>query len=281
MLRRIAPLWLVLICALPARAIVLDAFDVRESELPPPDVSGWSHVGRIRTLSAVYLGDGWVITARHVGSGDLVLGESTYPAVRDSIRPLTNPHDAGTSPDLVMFRVDPAPALPALQIMRRPPPPGTPVMMMGYGFGRGAPLVSQGKGGFTWNEQSAKRWGTNVIAQSGHDAQTLEYVTRCFRTLFNPAGSRFEAQASAGDSGGAVFAPTGRGRWQLAGVMISVDRHEGQPGLSSLYGNATNAADLSVYRAEILRITGRDASRTPSEPEAAAPRAAPEDPPAP
>ena len=60
-----------------------------------------------------------------------------------------------------------------------------------------------------------------------------------------------EAQGAIGDSGGGVFTKSAGG-WQLTGTMLDVDSYNGQPGLSSVYGNSTYSADLSVYRSQIV-----------------------------
>jgi hypothetical protein len=80
-------------------------------------------------------------------------------------------------------------------------------------------------------------------------------ITRCFSMEFRPGGTDHEAQAAVGDSGGAVFTFAG-GRWRLAGVIVSIGVMEGQENGTALPGNLTNAADISVYRAQILRLLG-------------------------
>ena len=63
-----------------------------------------------------------------------------------------------------------------------------------------------------------------------------------------------EAFAAVGDSGGAVFV-RGSDGWRLGGVMLSVSRLPGQTAELALFGNTTNAADLSVYAPQILEAT--------------------------
>ena len=66
-------------------------------------------------------------------------------------------------------------------------------------------------------------------------------------------GPPHEAQATIGDSGGAVFI-RGAKRWWLAGVMISVAGRPLQRPNEALFGNATHAADLAAYAPEILSV---------------------------
>jgi hypothetical protein len=146
--------------------------------------------------------------------------------------------------------VDPAPDLPALAIAQKPPTRGSLVWMLGYGSGRGAP-VGIPPNGYRWRPRRVKRWGTNRVSEAGVDlGGPRTRVTRCFRTDFSRHGTEHEAQAAHGDSGGAVFVK-GHDSWRLAGVMISVGRDSNQPSETSLYGNYTNAADLSAYAAQI------------------------------
>jgi hypothetical protein len=80
---------------------------------------------------------------------------------------------------------------------------------------------------------------------------------------FSPDGSAHEAQATIGDSGGAVFV-RGAEHWRLAGVMLSIANRPGQANNESLFGNMTHAADLSAYAPEILAVLeGRFAPLTP------------------
>ncbi len=77
-------------------------------------------------------------------------------------------------------------------------------------------------------------------------------LTRCFIVAFDRSGTRHEAQAAVGDSGGAAFA-RGRDGWELAGVLISIGSFPSQAAETALFGNVTNVADVSYYREQILR----------------------------
>src|ERR1700734_1830127 len=54
-------------------------------------VTGWDYVGTVNDASGVYLGNGWVLTAGHVGAGTFVLGSGPaagtyyYDGVSDPI----------------------------------------------------------------------------------------------------------------------------------------------------------------------------------------------------
>ncbi|MBY0400609.1 hypothetical protein K2X89_09960, partial [Myxococcota bacterium] len=81
------------------------------------------------------------------------------------------------------------------------------------------------------------------------------WTTLAIATVFDPPSARdateYEAQATVGDSGGAVFVKR-NGEWLLAGMMTSVTGYTRHPARTSMYGDTTYAADLSVYRSEIL-----------------------------
>jgi hypothetical protein len=238
--------------AAPARALVVDG-DPELEQRAPGSGTGFEHVGKIGGTTGVYLGDGWVLTATHVGAGDLWLDGARYPAVPGSWAPVRGT-EAGRVPDLGVFRVEPRPALPHLPISRRMPRVGEPLLLVGCGHGRGERIEWDGRIGFRWTAPNVRRWGLNRIAATGIDMPTPGSFTWIFSTLFS-VGDRQEAQAALGDSGGAGFVNR-RGKWTLAGIMIAVTSFPEQPPQAAISGNATHLADLSRYRGEILGLTG-------------------------
>jgi hypothetical protein len=246
---------LVLLLTAPAAALVIDAANDQPYRQPPKNDPGWAHVGQRGSTSAVYLGNGWVITVRHAGAGEVVFDGVKYPAVPDSTVQLVQAGEPGTKADLVLFRVDPAPDLPELTLREEPPYFGTLVTFIGYGQGRGEAIEWQGVRGFRWEQPAVKRWGTNRVYALGVDvsAPNNKWITRSFQTDFSQHGTPDETQAAVGDSGGAVFTK-GRKGWELAGVLISIGGLPDQEPKTALYGNFTNAADLSYYRLQILKV---------------------------
>jgi hypothetical protein len=244
-----------LLLAAPAQALVVEGGDPAAQESPPASDPGWDHVGHRGGPSAVYLGRGWVITAAHVGAGPFELGGTTYQAVAGSSVELENPRGISGRPDLMLYRVAPAPDLPLLPLRRLPPSVGAEVVLVGWGQGRGAPIELGSARGWRWAPLYKERWGTNRIFAAGLSLPTPGRVTLCFSMDFHPGGTAHEAQAALGDSGGAVFA-LGGGTWRLAGVMLSIGASPRQENDTTLPGNTTNAADISAYRAQILRILG-------------------------
>jgi hypothetical protein len=248
------------LAALPAHAVLIATGDGTGNTSAPSDDPGSANVGACNGATAVYLGNGWVLTAGHVGPGQVTLGGVGYLAAPESALPLHS-GSAGVA-DLVLFRVLGAPPLRALAIASTPPAAGQPVVMIGNGRDRGAPVEVWGRGGYAWGPRSTLRWGTNLVSESGLETlmPASATLTYSFTTEFSQTDATpYEAQAAEGDSGGPVFAREG-GRWTLAGIMFSISPPIFQPADTSLFGNLTYAADLARYRDQILAILCSPAS---------------------
>jgi cysteine-rich repeat protein len=254
-MRSFAALLAVLLLSLDASAVIIDSGDGTGNTTAPVDDPGFESVGKRGSLTGIYLGYGWVLTAAHVGDGDIVLGGVTYPAVSGSKIVLI--HSGSLYADLALFRIDPAPALLPLSIRASAPSPDDEVVMIGQGRNRGDPLSffnppSQDDG-YLWGTGRAIRWGSNVVYQSDIDLELSGKTTRGFTTDFTRNDPGDECQAATGDSGGAVFIDDGGG-WELGGVMLAIASFNEQPASTAVYGNLTFSADLSYYRTAILDI---------------------------
>ena len=223
---------------------------------PPADNPGFERVGVPAVASVVYLGNGWVLTANHVGDTDVTLGGVVYPRVPGSRITFTNP-DLSV-PDLSAYRIDPHPELSILPIRASTPPNGTPVVMIGHGVNRAGPVTWGEYTGFIDAAGQTIRWGTNVVDGAG----MLE-GSAAFATVFDPAVSADEAQGAYGDSGGAVYAKNAQGAWELAGIMFTVGGYEEQPYNYHLEGNVTYAIDLAAYRDQIIAAVRPSAATRP------------------
>lgn len=257
--------WLALAAALvlarPAPAVILAGGDGSGNTTPPADDFGFAHVGSARE-TAVYLGNGWVITANHVQEGEVTLGGVRYPAVEGSKRRLHNA-GGGVSADVALFRLqEPVPGLAALPIRATSPEPGDPVVLVGNGPNRGEPTEFDGHPGWRWGEGRRLRWGTNRVHAVGLDVQAgVGDLTHAFSTRLSPVDpSEYEATVAVGDSGGGAFIKNGD-TWELAGVLFAASTWDDQPPQTTLYGNVTFAADLSIYRDQILAVTAPPACR--------------------
>lgn len=237
-------------------AVIIDSGTGAGNVTAPSSDPGWDYVGTRGGLTAVYLGDGWVLTANHVGAGDLNLHGNAYPYVPGSEVRLSNPDNSLA--DLILFEVDPHPAMTPLEIVAATPPMNTELTVIGNGRNRGAstswdpngPPPPGGIEGYEWAAGKTLRWGRNHV-EDMEPAPVLG--TWSFSSFFDPGVSDEESQGATGDSGGAAFALEGS-QWKLAGLVYAIGTFVDQPSQTSLYGNVTYYADLAVYRDEILDI---------------------------
>jgi hypothetical protein len=239
------------IAASGAVGLVIEREEETLNHHAPADDPGWANVGVCNRWTAVYLGRGWVLTAAHVGVSNITLEGTKYAADIKSRKRVLNPDETET--DLMLFRIDPVPDLPPVEISAETPLIGSPIILVGSGLGRGEKMAGQGRVGFLWQKPLVKRWGTSMVHEHLHDRSVGN--TDVFSTRFSIANTAHEAHAARGDSGGAAFAYLD-GRWQLAGIMLAVDNHDGQPDGSAVYGNRTMIADLSRYSRFIQSVTG-------------------------
>jgi hypothetical protein len=241
-----------------AYAVIIDSVDGTGNTAAPSPDPGWSYVGTQGGLTAVYLGDGWVLTANHVGAGDVTLLGAVYPYVPGTAVRLSNADESFA--DLLVFAIAPYPVMPLLPIATTGPPLGTDLILIGNGRNRGAATSWDSNGppppgpifGYEWASGHSLRWGANHVEDYPEE---LVLGTWSFASFFDEGVSLDEGQAATGDSGGAAFALDGS-EWKLAGLIYAIGIYTGQPTGTSLYGQRTYSADLSYYRDEILDVVG-------------------------
>lgn len=233
-----------------AQAVILSAGDGTGNTSAPADDPGFASVGDVNGLSGVYLGNGWVLTANHVGSGPMEFGGVTYPVVPGSWQRLVG--SGPNPPDLSLLRMVGDPGLPVTALATAPPPPGSEVVMIGRGLSRGAAITWTSTEGWQWTSPKVKRWGKNRITTTGVSIIDTESITMNFDSP-GPAAVADEAHVAVGDSGGGVYWKSG-GIWYLSGTLFVSLTFASQPSNTSLFGNAAAAVDTSAYRSEILGI---------------------------
>lgn len=253
--------------------------------IAPMDDPGFANIGALNGASAIYLGDRWVLTASHVGSGTVVFGGSPY-AVSGPVTQLTNMGTPGMTAqtDMILFQINVDPGLPSLSISPGAPALGDDLVMIGNGANRNAfrsyYTVVQGGGTnddlwtavggpgpgvedlYLPSGGNAVRWGTNDVEGTNLNADAGSGTVRSFATIFNddPTGRPNEAQGVLGDSGSGVFRKNLLGNWELLGLTHAVGTLSGYDNIpaspaSSVIGESTTfMADLSFYRTQILTV---------------------------
>ena len=265
---------LILVLTPAAHAVVINTATGTGNTNAPADDPGWANVGYINGASGIYLGAGWVLTAAHVGAGNITFSGISYtPLAGTTVQLTNNTIGRTTNTDLLMFQLASTPAgLGPLTLASTAPTLGTAVTMIGAGRDRGDFTqwsVNTGASPWTWTEvssggnfagyqtleSSAMRWGTNTVSATDVWVGNAPDV-KSFATTFNALSlDDNEAQAVLGDSGGAVFTKK-ESAWELSGVMFSVAGFEEQPSAATtpVFGNATYSADLSYYAPQIMSI---------------------------
>jgi len=209
-------------------------------------VTGWNYVGTVAVsggyASGVYLGNGWVLTAGHVGAGNFQLGGPTGP-IYDAAGPGQGLH--GSTADVWLFQISSSPSLPSLNIATSPPTAfsflqaGSSVAMLGYG---------EAGGGTT-----TEAWGLNTVTQASEtvDIQNTNFSSTDFETAYGTTTSGLSSvindyYLNSGDSGGGDFIyNSSLGEWQLAGINEALDDN-----------NDSFMIQLSSYESQIGAITG-------------------------
>ncbi len=252
-----------------AQAVLIDLGQGTGNTTAPGDDPGWANVGITNGASAVYLGNGWVLTATHVSTtADIILGGVPYSRDLNTHTPLWT--DPWTVSDMHLVKILGDPGLPSLTLSSVQLELNDSVLMIGRGENRQTSLSYYDASfneitppppatyrGYKWGGLGrTMRWGTNQISDRDialggpNNAVTVSYAAVFNNTL----GATSEAAAVNGDSGGAVFSKVSGG-WELVGIMLSRDIYSGQPVSGvTVYGNSTYFADLSFYHDQIMAI---------------------------
>lgn len=234
-------------------ALIATGTGTGNTTAPNPD-PGFGRVGIVNGLSAVYLRNGWVLTASHVGTATFWLGATGHEPVPGSTVQLRNPDS--TLADLIAFKLATRPALADVALADTPASVSTLVTVIGHGADRGTATTWNGIGGWTWAGSHAMRWGTNHISGVDLFGRATSAFAITFDEIPNAPAGQYEADIVVGDSGGGAFTGTGASA-KLVGILFARSTYGGQPANTSLYGNIGMIADLYAYRDEILAVVDR------------------------
>jgi hypothetical protein len=211
------------VVTIPVRAVMMnDGYDSTpptSSNIPNWDtgwgnasVTGWDYVGYVDGTyngtsivgSGVYLGNGWVLTAAHIGVGNFYLSGTYYYPVVGSVQSFTVSGKPNEPVDLCLFQISAPPNLPALTISQSLPNTGSPVAMLGTG----------GNSGLTWGYDNVT--ATNVRPDPPVVINNTTYYSTNF--VADMTGSNTSILVT-GDSGGGDFVyNTSTQKWELTGI---------------------------------------------------------------
>lgn len=250
-MRRLLTIVALICLPLGASAVLISTGDGTGNTTPPNGDPGFANVGVVNGLSGVYVGNGWVLTASHVGEHPIRLEGVLYQSIPGSAVRFQNLDSSDA--DLIAFKLFERPPLPDLLITNNPAVVGSLITVIGNGRNRGTATSWMGQAGWNWGGGVALRWGTNRIGNT----EIVSLGTHAFWTFFDdvpgqPAGQA-EADIVPGDSGGGAFAGSGASA-ELVGILIARATFEAQPSNTSLFGNAGVIADLFAYRDDILSV---------------------------
>ena len=190
----------------------------------------WQHVVRYgaNNASAVYIGNGYILTARHVGTSDagLVIQGVSYP--RDttfSPLPITIPGTTAVNVDLQLQKISGDPGLSVLPLaVSSTSDTNRDSVLLGWGVGKGTVISGEG---WNWGDNSTRafRWGTN---KTGLFTSIPSYVVgsapmnyTALTVGFNSNQGVNEAACADGDSGSPLFQSLA-GVWTLCGITTVV-----------------------------------------------------------
>lgn len=267
-----------------SHALVLWNLDNSANQTDPNTGVPWNAVAKVVNFdgsllsgSAVYLGDGYLLSANHVGM-DLTYSYITFdgveffsidPAFNDGSRAYGKQVAAGV--DMAVFKLTSIPvnAAAATLLPSADEKFGATnsATLIGWGVGRdtASPLATNN---VTWGNTStsAKRWGVNAPRTT----DTASYDSYSYEAIITYAGNTnsgdplnhglgdAEAAATIYDSGSGLFQDID-GEWFLIGIATAVDT-----GGTSHYGNdSSNGGDGNYF----ARISNHEQQITALVPE--------------
>lgn len=242
-----------LMMASSAKAIILFGGDNTANTTDPGAGHLWSAVAKVTDSgknlsgSAVYLGNGYLLTAKHLTStAKVTFDGSTYYDVDQSFHSTFS-----TNVDLKVVRLTEIPgSLTGVQLLGTPSEQAAQVLLIGWGVGRQVPDATGPSFNWGGTGTSTKRWGANMleglvnVSGAGYQSQGLYFNLDADSSLGDD-----EAAMTQYDSGSGMFQFI-NGQWYLVGINIGVSASNvstfGEP------GDMNFAVRISPYYDEIL-----------------------------
>ncbi|XAL98911.1 PEP-CTERM sorting domain-containing protein [Phycisphaeraceae bacterium D3-23] len=226
----------------------------------------WGRIGSLGGGSGVYLGNGYVLSARHVGGGNnFIVDGVNHARIFGSSVTLTNPTGLGLSAeaDLWINRytvrdTSPLHGLGVIDIRDTPlETAGGGGVLIGEGLGQttlSSINVGGSRTGYAWGGSEVRRWGDIGITGAAEEIEASgRDVVGAVSFSFQEVAGR--GAAAAGDSGGGLFYEQD-GTVVLAGIIHAVTLFNDQQDDTSAFGNRTLFSDLSVYLDQIHVVEG-------------------------
>jgi len=224
-----------------------------------PGITGWNYVGQIGSInssdvfvdsaSGTYLGNGWVLTAAHVGAGTFDLSGTLYTPVPGSgqfVTPLSPPV-TGTTEDLYLFQIEAPPVLPSLTLSLNLPvafsatQAGSSVAMLGFGGGAG----------LTWGLDTVTEINEQIDLRPNYPYVSNDFLTDNGVTTHGSSSINNMSTLVGGDSGGADFTfNAATQKWELTGINEVTGNYTNDPSKTF-----SGMVQLDTYAAQIDSIT--------------------------
>ncbi len=246
----------VVLPVLPARAVIFYNLGNSSNITDPGTGVPWDSIAKVTDASgtaikgsAIYLGNGYMLTANHVDVNTSTMkyvtfsGTTTYAIDTTYFGgEITKQVEEGL--DLKVFKLTTNPDVTAVNLMTTASEQIANSTTIGWGVGRNesSPL---GSSSVTWGGDGSaqKRWGINVPKGIGditysadgfdYDEETVITVSGGSGPSYNPDGvGNDEAGITAYDSGSGLFQQIS-GTWYLIGVAVTTN----QPAGTTLFGN--------------------------------------------
>lgn len=198
--------------------------------------------------SAVYLGNGFLLTANHVtvnsNFSKVTFDNTNFFSIDPNFGSYGTQVAPGVDMKVIKLTLNPA-GVNAVTLLSTPVEMVAPATLVGWGKGRD-PAVPLASTSVTWGSDStaAKRWGVNVPKIAGTSPYDfIATIAGATGPGFFPSGvGDAEASATLYDSGSGLFQQIG-GQWYLIGLTTAVETNG-----SSTYGDDdSTGGDLTYY----------------------------------